>query len=173
MRKKVGFWLFIALSLLVVPACNKADSKASEREAEVQKLRAEVADRDWEIVALKAKLGDPGAVAAKTRDLLIGKWAGVVGTKTERMTLEFTKDGTYKETLKGQEGEGIGFRGKGLDTTITGEYIWLDDDHIGLTRKVIGDPLKPFREKHKVVVTKDDLAFTDPDGDLGKYKRVN
>ena len=167
MRKKVGFWLSIALSLPVVTGCNKADPKASERDAEVQKLRvelrAEVSDREWAIAELKAKLGDPGPEAAKTRDLLIGKWAGVELDKGSRMTLDFTRDGKSTETRKGGSG--------GLDGQIIGPYLWLDDDHIavGLSANAEGRP----KEKHKVVVTKDDLTLTAADGNPKKYKRVN
>jgi hypothetical protein len=173
MSKKAGFWLFIALSLPVVAGCNKADPKASERDAEVQKLRAElraeVADREWEIAALKAKLGDPGVEAAKTRDLLIGKWAP---SKTKGMTLEFTRDGTLEQTRKGEAGGDV-LGGVGPDSSIIGgKYIWLDDGHIGLARKGNAEG-NLIREKHKVVVTKDDLTLTDRDGHLENYKRVN
>ena len=110
--KKVRFWLFIALSLPVVTGCSKPDPKVSELEADVKKLRAEVraevVDREWEIAALKAKLGEPGAEAAKRRDLLIGKWAGVEAGKTKRMNLEFTRDGKVRDSYRGKDqGEGV------------------------------------------------------------------
>ena len=169
MSKKVEFWLFIALSLPVVAGCNKADPKASERDAEMQKLRAEVADREWDIAALKVKLGDPGVETAKTRDLLIGKWAGKA---KGMMTLEFARDGTLEQTRKGEAGGDV-LGGVGPESSIIGgKYLWLDEGNIVLARK--GDAAgNLIREKYKVAVTKDDLTLTDRDGHLENYKRVN
>jgi hypothetical protein len=141
---------------------------------EVQALRAEVLDRDWEIAELKAKLGDPGAVAGEKRDLLIGKWKTPLGG----WILEFTRDGKFIEIKTGTIPPigGLGGGGENASITIIQKYVWLDDGHIGL-EKLNLDGDKPIRERHKVVVTKDDLAFPDsfrdPDSVQGwSYKRV-
>jgi hypothetical protein len=69
---RVTTWLVIVSSLTLANGCNKADSKASEHEADVkaakaemQKLQGEVEARDKELAALKAKLAQVDAVAAK------------------------------------------------------------------------------------------------------------
>jgi hypothetical protein len=179
-RKNIGFWLSIALALPGVTGCNKDDPKAAECEAEVQKLRADVkklrdqlADHEWEIAALKAKSGAPGAEAAKRRDLLLGKWAAPDKGSIKGAILEFTKDGRVAEETF-HDGGGSGLRGAPGSSGIgSGPYLWWDDDHIVSALKIQDEKNNFFSGKHKVVVTKDELTLTNPNGDARKYKRLN
>jgi len=71
-----------------------------------------------------------GSADNKSQELLIGRWWSMVGT--ERVTLEFAKDGTSKTTLVGQ--------------TTNGTYKWVDDNTIG-------------KQRAKVTVTQDELTM--------------
>src|SRR5260370_9042420 len=74
-----------------------------------------------------------GSADNKSQELLIGRWWSMVGT--ERVTLEFAKDGTSKTTLVGQ--------------TTNGTYKWVDDNTIELNGK----------QRAKVTVTQDELTM--------------
>lgn len=71
--------------------------------------------------------------ASKVRELILGKWWSMVGS--EKITIEFAKDGTYKNIFLGQ--------------TTNGTYKWLDDSTIELNGK----------DKWKVTVTADELKI--------------
>ncbi|HLB90009.1 MAG TPA: hypothetical protein VJK29_20290, partial [Terriglobales bacterium] len=74
-----------------------------------------------------------GSADNKSQELLIGRWWSMVGS--EKVTLEFAKDGTSKTTLVGQ--------------TTNGTYKWVDDSTIELNGK----------QRAKVTVTQDELTM--------------
>ncbi len=74
-----------------------------------------------------------GSADNKSQELLIGRWWSMAGS--EKITLEFTKDGTSKTTIGGQ--------------TINGTYKWLDDNTIELNGK----------QRVKATVSQDELTM--------------
>jgi hypothetical protein len=82
---------------------------------------------------LSAACTRKGSADNKSQELLIGRWWSMVGS--EKVTLEFAKDGTSKTTLVGQ--------------TTNGTYKWVDDNTIELNGK----------QRAKVTVTQDELTM--------------
>jgi len=82
---------------------------------------------------LSAACTRKGSADNKSQELLIGSWWSMVGS--EKVTLEFAKDGTSKTTLVGQ--------------TTNGTYKWVDDSTIELNGK----------QRAKVTVTQDELTM--------------
>jgi hypothetical protein len=74
-----------------------------------------------------------GPPARKPQDLLIGSWWSMAGT--QRVVLEFAKDGTMKTTVGGQ--------------TTNGKYKWLDDSTVQLNGN----------QQVKVTVSQDELTM--------------
>src|SRR5712692_7645517 len=93
---------------------------------------------------LSAACTRKGSADNKSQELLIGSWWSMVGS--EKVTLEFAKDGTSKTTLVGQ--------------TTNGTYKWLDDSTIELNGK----------QRAKVTVTQDELTMV-IENETSKFQR--
>lgn len=88
----------------------------------------------------------------KPEAVIIGKWDEIDGTET----IEFFKDGTVTIVDKG--------------ISLSGNYKFIDDDHIRIDLGGIGALAGPMISK--VSISKDELSLTTSDGDIYKYQRV-
>ena len=86
---------------------------------------------------------------------IIGKWERV-DADVGKVTMEFFKDGTI--TIVSE------------DPTLTGDYTFVDDDHIRIELGGLAGVVGPY--VCNVAVSKDTLILTGPKGESHEYRRV-